>query len=308
MLGNSDPIVTVLYSELERAPEKTLSGSRLSASIRQAHPDFDPSLSGSRNLRDFIRSRAPRISESPRRAGADLIYVLDGPPRESQADESSEAPHLRPPHAAPRRPYTVGGQDESRGILKMLFGNARNWRTYASPNSPLRLYVRPDFTEIRVLPQRERPQDAPWLEIAPIPAASLLRIAREFVDEVPDLFREQLLRVLDSPKWWIDFFEVCGSLGLKGRWIAFRRRRIADEFISAVTSAELASTQSGVARSAELSPSAILNLAMPIQQPGNVVALDSLRRVAKDVVDRLNEAELRALSLPLGYVVDALRQ
>ena len=90
-----------------------------------------------------------------------------------------------------------------------------------------------------------------------------------------------------------------GPVGLKMRWVDFRRRRIAEEFEKAIPAPPVEPTTSrGIATFTD-------HIAFPV--PQQVATQNSLlRRIVSDAVQKMTDAELRALNLPLGYVLDAL--
>ena len=90
------------------------------------------------------------------------------------------------------------------------------------------------------------------------------------------------------------------SLGLKSKWIEFRRRRIREEFQRLVG-------ETGISLPV---PEHTVSPVSALAEPDVRTRLDSIpsvRQIVSEVVQRMTEPELRALNLPLGYVIDSLR-
>jgi len=79
--------------------------------------------------------------------------------------------------------------------------------------------------------------------------------------------------------------------------VLFRRRRIAEEFERAVPALPT------VAAPAQ---PATANQTTPTQSLTPAGGDSPMKRIAADVVQRMTDSELRALNLPLGYVVDVM--
>jgi len=274
---------TLLVRLLSGSP-RPLKGSELSILAKTSSPEFDPIKFGCRNLRDFIRKNASEEITEVDKAGMDIVYAIRA---------AEQQPLFQSQVAEPVKPA------ESRGHLGQLLTNPRIWKTFASPDSPFRLFLVPSDGTIRVL----RPGyslDPSWLEIRRISADKLLQIAKDFISELPESQRASLLSLLDKPSWWIAYFDLVRTLGLKTRWILFRRRRIAEEFERSVPALPT------VATAAQPTP-ANQSIATPVQSLTPAGGAESvMKRIAAEVVHKMTDSELRALNLPLGYVVDVL--
>jgi hypothetical protein len=275
-------VVSAILKIVSESPQHSASGSRIAFSLSRDFPDFHLREAGFQNLRGFIRSCVPDIVEAPKRAGLDVIYTL------RQTVDSTLLEHVEGPEDFPK----------PKGPASLLLNNPRAWKTFASPMSTSKLFVRPGGTALHVSSTPERDvHTSGWIRVDPLTGAVLSQIAREFLEQLPELYRPSLLETLKQPKWWIPFFEVLGSLGLKSKWVAFRRRRIVDEFTKAVAfgaSASAATTQalgSG-------------------QQPRKEASSPSskherLRAAIIRAVEQMSTVELRALIIPVGYLADA---
>jgi hypothetical protein len=268
---------------LRDASPNKLRGGQLSVLLKTNFPDLNLLASGFRNLRDFIAKNVPEVIEVGR-AGTDIVYGL----REEQQSlfpESREA-----------------GGEQAPGqvsLVQQLLDNPKVWRTFASPESPYRLYLVPPG-RLRVL----RPADTPeptWFRVQPISGETLLQIGKDFVSELSEPQRAPLAKCLTETKWWMPFFDAVRDLGLKTRWIIYRRRRIVAEFQRALMDAPPVVIH-------QEAPHLVEKLHAAEQPPAPSQTGMLARRVALAAVGRMTEAELRALSLPLGYVMDALSQ
>jgi hypothetical protein len=276
-------------------PQQSISGSKLFSLLRARHPEFNIPSSGCRNLRSFIRSFVPQITESQQRAGMDVIYVLKSA---NPAETKEQGPHIEPSLTNPR-------------LENLLLNNPRAWKTFASPLSTSRIFVKSDGSDVVVSSGHFVHIGGDWLQINPISADLLLQIAKDFIESVPELFRHSLTESIEQPKWWIPFFDLVGSLGFKSRWILFRRRRILDEFVKAVKDR----TTSKEARGDDLCSGSRL-------QSQNIAALfpsepaqsaqgssdQKLRDLVVYAVQHMTASELRRLVIPLGYIADALEK
>jgi len=244
--------------------------------VKAAHPEFSAETLGYRTLREFIHRQAPEIVEIGR-AGMDVRYSL----RATQDKLQAESPQ----------------SGASANALDQLMKDSRAWKTFTSPDSPFRLYLT-DQGAVRSMHAASKPLPE-WREIRRISAEALLQIGKDFTADLDEIQRSVLVPTFQEPKWWFPFFDRLQSLGLKYKWIEFRRKRIRDEFqrkIEEIGALTLAQPQeSGLA----LAP---VQTESPTQiQPGV-----SIRKIVDDVVQRMTESELRSLNLPLGYVIDSL--
>lgn len=277
-------VVALLRRLLNDANPRPLRGGELSVLVKASFPGFNPIAFASRNLRDFIRKNLSDEISEVGKSGADILYGL----RERQHELFKLTP---PPVEAPPPPTS-----DQRASLSQLLTNPRIWKTFASPETPYRLYVVPSSGVVRVVKPNESP-DPSWHEIRPISGEVLLQIAKDFIAEVPEPQRGTLLITLDQPRWWFPYFDLLRTFGLKWRWVLYRRRRIADEFERALQKLPSMPSQPREALEAEQRPLA----ATSSQQPASL-----MRRIASEAVQRMTDSELRALNLPLGYVVDSL--
>ncbi|HEY3974193.1 MAG TPA: hypothetical protein VGM18_14390 [Candidatus Sulfotelmatobacter sp.] len=278
MIETISAVVSFLVSSLQQADPRPLKGSQLAVLAKTSYPDFRPEKYGFRTFREFIHKNAPEIAESSR-AGMDVSYRLrateDRLKEVKPGDQSSFAFYA----------------------LDQLTRNPRVWKTFASPDSAFRLYRDPENGALRTMHSNSKPLPH-WQEVPRVSAEALLKIGRDFTADLDDSKKLVLTPLLEDPKWWIPFYERIQGLGLKSKWVEFRRQRIREEFQRLVGAAE---------KPAQPPSEPALSIGVPTAEvPARTISEPSIRRIAADVVQRMTEPELRALNLPLGYVMDSL--
>lgn len=284
-----------------------MSGAGFSALVKASFPRFSLQELGYVNLRDFIRRSVPEITEVGR-AGTDIVYGLrtrqqfETPAREPLSAAQTLAPEVRAPLSTTEPPMDsttiVEASAAQRSALSQLLANPAIWKTFSSPDGPFQLYMIPNSGLVRVLPPQAQP-DPSWYKINPISAETLLQIAKDFIEQLPEPQREPLQGTLSQPRWWFPYFEVLRTFGLTFKWRHYKRRRVAQEFEGSIPKLQL-TPPAPEPRPMERKP-ALADTAAEPRPPGSV-----LKRVAVEVIGRMTEPELRALNLPLGYVVDSL--
>jgi hypothetical protein len=273
-------VVAFINRIVSEASPSPMRGARLSGFIKAEFKDFNTAAFECRNLRQFIRKYVPEIIEDGK-AGTDILYKR----KEEQ----------RPLFDDPIK--VVSTVTDRPAPLRQLLDNPRIWKTFASPDSYYKLYYFPESEQLRV----NHPGDPPEpnaCEIAPISAQALKDMAVSFIDTLPDPERGPLLKTLDMPKWWFPYFDALTNRGLKSRWIAYRRRRIAEAFEKALLSVSLTAPQHSSSKPEHAKDATKAGVAQGV----------TMREIAAKVVQRLTEPELRSLNLPLGYVMDAMNR
>ena len=111
-------------------------GVRLGASLRAYFPNFNPYAYQCRNLRQFIASYVPAVSEKGR-SGADLVYGIADPPIRDAAPipQGTLFPHLTEPEY---------------GRLPM---SSYNWKAYSNPGHPFVVTANRETGMLQALPQ-----------------------------------------------------------------------------------------------------------------------------------------------------------
>lgn len=270
-------VANFLLRQLNQVDPRPLKGSELSVLARTVYPEFRPESFNCRTLREFIRKFVPEAVEFGR-AGMDTTYLLRST-KERLGAETSASPG-------------------SNLATDQLENDRRIWKTFVTPDSRLRIFLLPEG-HMRVLYPYTSPVST-WREIPKISAEALLQIGRDFTTGLEDEATKAILSpLLSEPKWWIPYFERLQSLGLKSKWIEFRRRRIRQEFEQRIGAmAQPVTTEAGSTSALRQVPSTETSVTTQSES--------AIRRIAADVVQRMTESELRALSLPLGYVMDSL--
>jgi hypothetical protein len=285
--------VTTLLVQLlsSNGSPRPIKGNQLSVVVRTHFPDFDPEKFQCRNLREFIRKYAADDVMEIGRAGMDIVYSLRSVGQQQPLFEPAVADTTKP--------------SDQNTPLGQLLANPRIWKTFASPDTAFRLFLAPSTKQVTVLRPGYIP-DSSWVEVPHISAEALLQIAKDFISDLPEFQRAPLTAALDQPRWWIGFYDLIRTLGLKMRWIYFRRRRIAQEFERAMPAlpTDLTPTVQPQPTPQEARKPELVIQSMAVQS--SALPVSPLQRVAADVVQRMTDSELRALNLPLGYVVDAL--
>ena len=306
-MATQQDVSSYLVRVLSDSSTHHLSGAGLSALVKASFPLFSLQELGYLNLRDFIRRTVPEITEVGR-AGTDIVYALrtrrrfETPTREPLSPAQtlpSEVPAALSTTEPPMDSTTiVEASAAQRSALSQLLANPKIWRTFSSPDGPFQLYIIPNSGLVRVLPPQAQP-DPSWYKINPISAETLLQIAKDFIDQLPEPQREPLQSTLSQPKWWFPYFEVLRTFGLTFKWRHYKRRRVAEEFERSIPKLQL---RRPAPEPAPMEPKPALAETTAEPRPAESV----LKRVAVEVIGRMTESELRALNLPLGYVVDSL--
>lgn len=275
---------------IRKLPSKTVAGSRLSAWVGLTFPEFSPAQYSCANLRDFIRTHASSVSEIGR-TGEDIIYGLHGA-------QIAEGPEVHKTNEQPLSP-----QDKEPRISV----DTTIWKTFSSPQAPYKLFGHPESGFLQVVAPGAPSPGVPWVNIPSCSPETNLQIAKDFISNLENESHRQLLtQILGIPRWWIPFFINAKNVGLAREWISFRRKRIILEFQESLKShgIPLGRYSRGVIRGQRLARPSLAR-ALPAA-PASKVSL--LRRVASGAVERMSSEELRALSLPLGHVLDELER
>jgi len=276
-------VVDFLVRTLQQVSPRPLRGSELALFVKAAHPEFSAEALGYRTLRDFIRKRASEIVEVGR-AGMDVQYSLKATQAKLAVESASSASS------------TLGSPADY--ALDQLVRDTRAWKTFTSPDSPFRLYLTEQGI-VRSMHSNSKPLPE-WREIQRISPETLLQIGKDFTANLDEIQKSVLVPTFQEAKWWFPFFDRLQSLGLKYKWVEFRRQRIRDEFKMRIEELGMLSLPQPQEAALALVPPPT---ATASAQTRSEV---SIRKIAADVVQRMTESELRSLNLPLGYVVDSL--
>jgi hypothetical protein len=140
--------------------------------------------------------------------------------------------------------------------------------------------------------------------VPPVTEEIHVQIARSFATGLHDAQKRAALEaVMGQPLWWTKFFPTALGLGLGVEWGAFRRRKLAEELERALAALRIPD-RSGAQRRDLFPPPPSPLLATAAE---SVPEDERLRRIVLNVVRRLPSADLRALRLPIGDVLDAIK-
>lgn len=260
--------------------EKGLRGAEAGLVLKRAFPGFSPIDFGASTLREFIAKYVPDVCEKGA-SGLDPIYGL--------------------------REWGASGPEEPSLVLA--------WRAWVSPGSPLAIIVDRKSGQIRL---RNRHLEVAENEISVLPADAQTHrmIAERFVtsQDLDDQSRQTLQSVLEGERstWWSRWSAALRGpcVAIAHRWAEHRRRELESELVR-VLSEQGANEQVQttvlrairIARDGNPKPSH-QGYSQP-QASQSTQPLD-LRRISHAVIERMSEHELRALTLPVGLVLDAI--
>jgi len=279
MVTHEEIAVRILALAAE-APNKTISGGRLSELLKHSFPDYKLADYGTKNLRAFIRDYLPGKLKEVGKVGTDIVYGL-------------------PEAVIPQAP-----------ILKQASGSTRNitqevLRVFRSPNAPFELHANSETGVIRVVERGGSIQE-PWVRIKPASAETLHQIAKNFAAQLPEECCEPAMRLLDANPhaWWPRFSIYLQETNLFKPWMVFK-----GEQLRTILETELRTL--GVAQSSVSAtvPDAESGPKMSLRRADSDESLSfptDLRSAIIRVVQNLPLSELRGLKLPVGDLFDAL--
>ncbi|MFN0180237.1 MAG: hypothetical protein ACKVZ0_15665 [Gemmatimonadales bacterium] len=283
-------IAAALVQEIQARGQRTgLLGAQAGLVARRADPEFDPRSYGVEKLSEFIERHVPAIRPIAA-SGQDVVYGL--------AKWPDISGYSRPASVAPDP-----------------------WRIWTSPQSRMTLGVNRETLQVR--PSLPGATGADEIEIFPVSPEFHMELAESFISqtkaESPALASELEEALKEHPSsWWRVWSGLFAAQdrGSQSRWLAFRHRRLQDEFATRLVEGGLSGEEAALvvhgmrrrlteaaARSAKRSnrsPS-------PGSTPGALERGD-LISVVRSVVGQMSDEELRRLLLPVGLVLDALHE
>jgi hypothetical protein len=151
------------------------------------------------------------------------------------------------------------------------------------------------------------------VKIDAAPPSVHLEIAREFVRDTSYAEDAAILSILNSgsESWWKAWSNAMRSRGQMHSWNAFRRTKLEEQLLAALTRAGLPTVTATtvlqhILQAKQKRPSERSELASP--STSRVLETLAVREVVMAVVQGLDSDELRALRLPVGVVVDVIRR
>jgi len=279
-----------IKAALESHPAPTITGGQLASLIGLAAPDLDVRAvvgkpRGSGAISAFVQSYLSDVVERIGNQGADTLHRILG----------REVELIPAPSSSPQI-----------------------WRTFVSPNSVQHLVLSPSAQSLFVRETPASPADGE-VEVAKASSEEHDAMRQDFVFSLPDAVAAVLKEYAGYDSWIATLRERLPTV--MPRWGAFRRQRLSDLFASRVTELELEDPLRGTIlkqiRDSETSAyhTAKKAKALPLG-PGEAPneraqdvsqAISRARRLAHAAIDRLGYDELRALKLPLGAVLDAIK-
>lgn len=281
-----------IHEALEAWPEPTITGSQLYTLIRSAAPKLDIRAlvnipQGSGALTAFIGRHLSGAIERIGNKGGDVLHHIKG--RDLTASPSSVSPQI--------------------------------WRTFVSPNSAQQLVLKPSTG---LLLAREAPASTAEGEMAVAEASPPEhdRIRAEFVSSLPQPVADALNeRTGSDPAFetWVAALREHLPDTFR-QWGLFRRQRLAELFAARIRGLELGDVLEPIVleqiRAAEraaydgrkgVRAASVKAGGRREQGEGEADAMRRARRLAHAALDQLSYEELRALKMPLGAMLDAMR-
>lgn len=252
-------------------------GSKLAASLRLKIPDWSPDNYGTRNLREFIEKNTEKVAVKGR-SGMDVLYACSD-------------------------------QEMGQPVASYPTHSTDIWRAWVSPNSPYALVYDREQSKMTLI-ERDAPTPNGGVRIEPTTSDEHRRIAREFLNNIPVEQRPAFLLVIDSPNsnWWREWMNELKKKGKLSAWNQFRKERLQDLLQRRLMDSELDSN--GVSSAAQAISTDVMasrqtrhRLRTSTPSGANI----SVRSVVSLVVSRMDEDDLRGLKLPVGLILDVLK-
>jgi hypothetical protein len=297
-----DKVTERIVSLTTESQDQTITGGKLSGLLRHYYPDFEPARYHSKNLRAFIRTNLPDKLQEAGISGTDIIYKLRGPePPTSPESTGSQETEFIPNEPVQLQSVKV---HHTSSITRRINHDA--FRAFKSPNSPLQLYANTQTGSLTLgLPGSDLRE--PWVHIPPCSSETHFRIAKDFVESLPEeASKAPLARILNThtKAWWIQFWPMVRSLRVDGRWLSFKRERLLQEFEATLQGHGVPIADDSALREAAEDQTRITKTVE--HREVHTVNPEEVRKAILRVVAELPLAELRNLRLPAGEVIDAI--
>jgi hypothetical protein len=278
----TDKIVEIIGA----AEGDTMPGVRLGAALKKYFPSFAPAVYQCRNLRLFIKTHVPKVIEKTY-TGVDVIYTLaEAAPSEHDTNQSS-------PAALPSDPPT----------FVSLPADPVTWKAYSNPAYHFMVIANRETGELKAVGEHETPRE-PWMPIPKLSPAAHHQIATEFVSSLSDGGpKTALMNMLAEPQWYVDFFATTRRLALDQQWGRFKREQLIRNFTTALTERGVPT----VARH-DLPPSRVQSTVKRSADIKRSSDDAQLRELVSRLAFTLPIDELRSIRMPIGLVLDAVRQ
>src|ERR1039457_1716985 len=136
-MDQAQEISSKIIQLVREAPNGTMLGVRLGASLRIYFPTFNAYAYRCRNLRHFIRTYVPAVSEKGR-SGADVLYAI--------ADVEAQ-------NAFPFVPQDSPAREPSEPEYVRLPTSTYNWKAYSNPAHPFVVAANRQTGTLQVFPE-----------------------------------------------------------------------------------------------------------------------------------------------------------
>ncbi len=277
---------------VEAARDKELNGAQIGQLLRAKWPDFSPAKFGVASLREFIREHVPGVREI-RRTGSDIVYgPKDAPSRPSSERNREAAPDL--------------------------------WRVWISPSSPYSIGVNRNTGDVREILVSTNGKDE--AEIKPAPVEKHRAIAGEFLSarsaalEEPTRARlAEVLKDSNDPRWWQKWNDILNDASpqISRNWFLYREHVLAETLKEVLKASGLRDEAVTLAfekvqnsRRRRVLTRTLARQEKPVSgvdEHSELGKREELIRLVQRVAAGMTESELRAVTLPLGLVLDSLR-
>jgi len=281
-----DEISNKILELVSSTADRTLLGVRLGFMLKRSFPDFAPYHYQCRNLRQFVRTHVPAVSEKGH-SGTDVIYSVGSP---------SEPANDPAPYKAVTSNFVP---------LPMV---EFEWKAYSNPAQRLSIAANRETGELKVLGETETPHE-PWIAL-PKPSSEFHReIAEQFVSTLPEPLRTTLVRTLNDHKWYVRFSTVAKVHGVGMQWASFRRAKLIEKFKLSLNTLGIPERLTHAKKIQPATLALLAHAVQPHEAPSAPTSNETnFRELVQRVIAELPISELRSLRLPVGLVVDALRR
>lgn len=280
--------ITDRIAEIVGAAEGgTMAGVRLGAALKKQFPSFAPAVYQCRNLRLFIKTHVPKVVEKTY-TGVDVIYTM----ADATSSENDAANHTSPLLPALDPPLSAS-----------LPADPVTWKAFSNPAYPFMVVGNRETGELKAAREYETPRQ-PWVPIPKLPSAVHHQIATDFVSSLSDGGpKTALTNMLAEPQWYVNFFPTTRRLALDQQWAIFKREQLLRNFTAALT-------EHGVPVVQRHDASALRPTFTSKKSPETKRLSDDaqLRELVSRLAFTLPIDELRSIRMPIGLVLDAVRQ
>ncbi len=292
--------VTIAHS-VTSSPSKTLPGSDIGQIIQNQWPKISFLSLGVANLREFIGKYVPSVTQVAW-SGGDPVYGtgLDIPTIASVPIKETAMAPLQ----APVQHHSTG----------------EGWRVWVSPSSPYVIAVDRETLAVRVtLPGQSNEFEA---ELRPASATFHRQMAKKFLQAVQDGIPAELKDGLDQlasdpdPQWfrrWTSYIRE-RLPEINERWLEHRRKSLLQELGRNLKDVGLENANVDRAVQNVLALDSPRRSLQTLTNPklkgaaGRSVDEPDLIQIVQAVVGRMTDADLRSLPLPVGLVVDVMKE